>query len=80
MENKTRFYVGRKFDLSREIISTKTMPTKTTLGHKYIDCLGPFDSKDAAEYMCSTGWDDPDCKSITDAERIVKEKKINSAA
>jgi len=73
--NKIRFYIGRKFDLSREIISTPTPPTKKILGHKYVDCFGPFDSKDAAEYMDGLGWDNPNCKSITDAERIVKEIK-----
>lgn len=75
MENKTKFYIGRKFDLSREVIATNTIPTRNTLGHKYVDCLGPFETKDAAEYMCSKGWDDPNCGSIDDAEKIVKKVK-----
>jgi len=75
MENKIKFYIGRRFDLSREIISTKIIPTKNSLGHKYVDCLGPFESKDAAEYMCWVGWDDPSCKSTKDAEEAVKNKK-----
>jgi hypothetical protein len=79
MDNKTRFYIGRRFDLSREIISTRTAPTKKSLGHKYIDCLGPFDTKDAAEYMCWVGWDDPNCKSTTDAEQLVKKTKGKAA-
>jgi len=72
--DKTKFYVGRRFDLSREIISTKKPPTKKALGDKYIDCLGPFESRAAAEYMSNVGWDDPNCKTISDAERMVKEK------
>lgn len=75
MNNKTKFYIGRRFDLSREIISTQTIPTKKILGHKYVDFLGPFETKDVAEYMCWIGWDDPSCKSIKDAELAVKRKK-----
>jgi len=77
--NKIRFYVGRKFDLSREIIVTQNTPTKNSLGHKYIDCLGPFETKAAAEYMSEIGWDDPNCKSISDAERMVKKYKEEAA-
>jgi len=79
MDNKTRFYIGRRFDLSREVISSKTAPTKKSLGHKYIDCLGPFDTKDAAEYMAGEGWDNPNCKTTKDAERLVRKTKEKAA-
>jgi hypothetical protein len=74
-----KFYVGRKFDLSREIISTNETPTKNIFGHKYIYCLGPFDTKDAAEYMAGPGWNNPKCKTIKDAEKLIKELKDKAA-
>jgi len=81
MDNKLKFYIGRKFDLSREVISAIVVPTKIKLGHKYVDCLGPFENKAAAEYMAGPGWDNPNCISVKDAERLIKEvnhSKLNT--
>lgn len=65
---KNKYYIGNKYDLSKEIVAIKEIPTRQKYGNKYAFLIGPFKSIVAAEYFLN----DPECKTISDAENIIK--------
>ena len=63
------YYVGIKTDCSRERFESRTEPTETTHGARYLAVVGPFDTMAGADYMADHGRNNPHLQCVSDAER-----------
>jgi hypothetical protein len=63
-------YVGVKLG-KRSVFKSERNPTKSSHGHIYDYCIGPFQSIEAAEYMSGPGYLQFWCITPNDAERLV---------
>lgn len=63
-----RLYLGINCG-SREIFSSKTIPTKE-LTPEYLYVIGPFRTRRGAEFMRDYGVGNPHCRTVNEAERL----------
>jgi hypothetical protein len=49
-----------------------TIPTKETHGHLYTAVIGPFKSKVGASYFARYGRNNPQVRTVADAERLAR--------
>jgi len=62
----SHYFVGiRSRDSLREIFASEFMPCPESHGHLYVAAIGPFRTKQGAEYMVRN----PLCQTVTEAER-----------
>ena len=71
--NKSKWYVGIASTV-RTMFKSATDPTQESHGKMYLACIGPFQTRAAAEYMRDCGQGNPHCQCVADAERIVAEQ------
>lgn len=66
-----RYYVGWNGNESEVFLSAEE-PTEATHGDKYAGVIGPFRTKDGADYMAKYGRGNPHVQTVSDAERLAK--------
>lgn len=71
-----RYYVGCK-EAAREVFQSENTPTEASHGRRYLAVIGPFDTKQGAEFMAEHGQGNPHCQCVADAERLAEAEEID---
>ena len=58
----------------REVFRSDATPTQATHGDRYAACVGPFRTVRAAEFMRTSGWNNPHCVTVQQAERLARRR------
>lgn len=69
----SRYYVGVNVkNNKREVFRSVTEPTEKSHGARYSYSIGPFRTKQGAEFMATYGRNNPHCQTVAEAERLAK--------
>lgn len=63
------FYVGLS-GTTREVFKSPTRPTEEVYGERYAAVVGPFRTRNGAEFMRKHGQNNPHCRNVAEAERL----------
>lgn len=66
-----KLYVGLR-NGTREVFRSVLTPTFQSHGEKYNAVIGPFQTKQGAQFMAEHGANNPHVQCVADAERIVR--------
>jgi hypothetical protein len=66
-------YVGIMPNTHREAFTSATTPTEQSHGSLYSAVIGPFRTKQGAEFMAQFGANNPHCQTVEDAEQLARE-------
>lgn len=67
------FYLGRRKQGDLILFCWPTTPTKESHGYLFTAVIGPFKSKVGASYFARYGQNNPDIRTVGDAERVARE-------
>ena len=70
-----RYFVGC-VDAKREVFRSAEIPTWASHGRLYNAVIGPFRTKQGAEFMAKYGQSNPHCQCVADAERLARKGAV----
>lgn len=73
---KTKSYVGIGPDGKRKVFHSASEPEAKTHGSIYSAVIGPFRTKKAAQIMAEYGANNPHLQTVSDAEKLAKENRV----
>lgn len=63
-------YVGLRSDGKREIFLSATVPTEQSHGNRFEAVIGPFRTRQGAQFMKDYGANNPHCRTVREAEKL----------
>ncbi len=68
----TKYYVGHSGGIYGTVFTSKSTPTHESHGYRFHGVTGPFRTKKGAMFMAECGYNNPHCRTVSEAEKLAK--------